>query len=98
MANSAMVCSSPVKVVSETTPTETAISPDESQQQKSPTDTSVKSSCVANIKNSLSHQGISSQATTLILSSWRKTTEVPVVGKDGNNGVPHLDITVSKRL
>ena len=75
MANSAMVCSSPVNVVSETTPpAETAISPDESQQE-SPTDTSIKSSCVANIRNSLSHQGISSQATTLILYSWRKITE-----------------------
>ena len=72
MANSAMVCSSPVSVVSETTPpAETAISPDESQRE-SPTDTSIKSSHVANIRNSLSHQGIS---TTLILSSWRKSTE-----------------------
>ena len=38
-------------------------------------DTSVESSRVANIRNSLGHQGVSNQATTLILSSWRKTTE-----------------------
>ena len=42
---------------------------------ESPTDTSVESSRVANIRDSFHHQGISSQATTFILSSWRKTTE-----------------------
>ena len=76
MANSAMVCTSPINVVPETTPsTETTISTNKSQQRESPTDTSVESSRVANIRDSLHHQGISSQATALILSSWRKTTE-----------------------
>ena len=76
MANSAMVLSPPINVVSETTPpSETATPSDKPQQQQSSTDTSVESSRVANIRDSLDHQGISSQATTLILSSWRKSTE-----------------------
>ena len=76
MANAAMVCSSPVDAISETTSSSEAATPsNKSQGRQSPTDTSVESSRVANIRDSLNHQGISSQATTLILSSWRKTTE-----------------------
>ena len=76
MANSAMVFSPPINVVSETTPpSETDTPSDKPQQQQSSTDTSVESSRVANIRDSLDHQGISSQATILILSSWRKSTE-----------------------
>ena len=76
VANPTVVGSYPVNVVSETNPsTKSTIPSVEQQQQKPSTNTSVESSRVANIRNSLNHQGVSNQATTLILSSWRKTTE-----------------------
>ena len=98
MANSAMVCTSCINVVPEITPsTEMTISTNKSQQRESPTGTSVESSRMANIRDSLHHQGISSQATALILSSWRKGHTL-AAGENGNNGVPRLDIALFMHL
>ena len=60
VANPTVVGSSPVNVVSETNPsTKSTIPPVEQQQQKPSTDTSVESSHVANIRNSLGYQRVS---------------------------------------
>ena len=101
MANSAMVLSPPINVVSETTPpSETATPSDKPQQQQSSADTSVESSHVANIRDSLDHQGISSQATTLILlpGGNPQKRHTLAAGENGNSGVPHLDIALFRRL
>ena len=76
MVNPTMVSGSPVDALSETyLPTEAAISVTKSQQRAPSSQSDDDSSRLARVRSSLHDQGISGQATTLILSSWRKNTE-----------------------
>ncbi len=56
--------------------TESSRSPKESSGRKSPSNTSESSTtgCMANLRKSLSEEGVSEQSTSLICSSWRGST------------------------
>lgn len=77
LASSDLVSSSPEHVDRlSNNPTKSSKSPKESSGGKSSTSTteSSTSGCMANIRKSLSENGVSQQSTSLICSSWREST------------------------
>ena len=77
LAGSSMVSSSSEHVGQPSTDhTESSCSPEEPSGRKSPSNNSESSApgCMANLRKSLSEEGVSEQSTALICSSWRGST------------------------